>query len=795
MQFPAGLLKHRNCQRFAAATLVAIVLGVWGCQSQKGQRLTVTVENAVPLPSTARLVVTATEKTRTVLAEVATNPSTTWPVVLILDTRSFSGGDTIVEARTYDVAQNLLARGTGSVVLSRSSSISVDLVCQSLSCTASDGGVSDAPTDGASDAAGGESRSKCGNGILDPLETCDTAIPRELPGSCPQDCNDAIACTQDRQIGSACNVVCEHTEVTGTLATDGCCPAGATSATDPDCSLSCGNQTVERGEACDTGIASGPGACPLSAASCDDSDPCTQDGLISAGTCSARCSHVPIVTATAGDRCCPLGADSQSDSDCAAACGNGILEAGELCDPGILGKPMSMGACPTQASCDDGNPCTTDLLNGSGCQADCVHIPITKPAPFDGCCPSPKLGPNVDSDCAAICGNGILETGESCDKGITESLAGRCPETCSTSTVACLVNRLVGTVGDCSASCQMQALTGCSAIPDGCCPTGCGSASDPDCPATCGNGKVDPGETCDAAIANGMGSCPQSCSDGVPCTDDILIDEGSCTARCQFVTTTANRNGDGCCPSGANASLDSDCPSICGNGVVESPWETCDTATTPSSCDTGCPPADSCSRYVMGSDSSCNLACERTTISACQSGDGCCPAGAGCTVKNDTDCGVVCGNGVVDVGEACDKAISAGRAGACDASCGDGDACTIDSIRGRRESCDRVCTHTRISACASGDRCCPSGCTAETDSDCAATCGDGVVQSGETCDPRTSCPASCFDDGDACTSDQLTGSADDCTAACTHVPISRCSGTTRDGCCPTDCTRATDSDC
>jgi hypothetical protein len=69
------------------------------------------------------------------------------------------------------------------------------------------------------------------------------------------------------------------------------------------------------------------------------------------------------------------------------------------------------------------------------------------------------------------------------------------------------------------------------------------------------------------------------------------------------------------------------------------------------------------------------------------------------------------------------------------------------------------------------------------------------VEAGETCDPASTCPTGCASDGDACTVDQLVGSPDTCNAACAHVPILRCSGAQRDGCCPTECSAASDSDC
>jgi hypothetical protein len=50
-------------------------------------------------------------------------------------------------------------------------------------------------------------------------------------------------------------------------------------------------------------------------------------------------------------------------------------------------------------------------------------------------------------------------------------------------------------------------------------PENCQSPEDEDCDGfgiCCGNGKLDPGEACDTAIASGPGSCPASCGDGQP---------------------------------------------------------------------------------------------------------------------------------------------------------------------------------------------------------------------------------------------------------------------------------------
>jgi hypothetical protein len=148
---------------------------------------------------------------------------------------------------------------------------------------------------------------------------------------------------------------------------------------------------------------------------------------------------------------------------------------------------------------------------------------------------------------------------------------------------------------------------------------------------------------------------------------------------------------------------------------------------------------------------------------------------------------------VLEPGEQCDKAITAGKPGACAASCDDGNNCSDDSISGSIEDCTRTCSHASITACAAGDHCCPISCTGETDSDCVPICPNGLIESGESCDPPSSCPTSCPDDGDGCTEERLEGTPGMCNVRCLHVPRTACSGATSDQCCPTGCSARPDS--
>lgn len=637
----------------------------------------------------------------------------------------------------------------------------------------------------------------CGNGVLDRGELCDPAVATGLPGACPTTCDDGIACTLDTRVGFGCLTTCTHTEIRLAFAGDRCCPAEATRDTDPDCSATCGNGLLEAGEVCDLAIPAGrPGACPT-AQTCVDSQACTQDLLVAANTCSAQCSHQTTTQLVSGDGCCPAGATNATDTDCPIVCGNGLVEApNELCDTAIAAG--TRGSCPTPAACDDKDPCTLDIIEGAGCRAVCRRLPLTQLTSGDGCCPSGATR-SVDSDCAPVCGNGVVEPGEQCDRMIAEGMPGGCPTTCTAATDACMTRVLEGEEAACTTRCSDRPKIACGLTKDGCCPAGCTAALDADCSTTCGDGRVDPGESCDTAIETGRpGACPRACDDGQACTTDTLLSGGTCHARCAATVVTAFVTGDRCCPKGANALLDADCAPICGNQLAEGPREACDRAIAagaPGACPTDCPAIATCMRGVLiGDAATCSARCGVEQVRACLGGDGCCPAG--CNGRDDSDCPAVCGNGVLEAGEACDRARTAGAPGACAAVCDDRNACTLDLVAGRPDDCTRRCTFSEIKSCVSGDRCCPMGCTPESDRDCAqAMCGNGHVEAGETCDPPGTCPTVCPDDGDPCTRDVVVGDAARCSAACVHDAIAACSGSTMDRCCPTGCSANEDTDC
>ena len=132
----------------------------------------------------------------------------------------------------------------------------------------------------------------------------------------------------------------------------------------------------------------------------------------------------------------------------AEACGDGILDPGEQCDPGISDGE---GACPQD--CASSAECISAALVGEGCAQRCEEAPITAPVEGDGCCPEGEDAVS-DGDCEAVCGNGVVEPGELCDPESALE-AERCPETC-TSQDACVIVSLVGS--DCEAHCAEEVI-------------------------------------------------------------------------------------------------------------------------------------------------------------------------------------------------------------------------------------------------------------------------------------------------------------------------------------------------
>jgi hypothetical protein len=583
-----------------------------------------------------------------------------------------------------------------------------------------------------------------------------------------------------------------------------------------DAPVPCGNGRLDPGEMCDPAIpANMAGHCPT-LSDCNDGDVCTTDTVQgSAATCDAVCHHETITTCGPSDSCCPAGVacNHNQDPDCSPSCGNGAVETGETCDKAI--PAGQQGACPTLADCNDNNTCTSDSIVGSAdtCTAQCLHTTISTCGLREGCCPS-NCNANTDPDCSPVCGNGTVETGETCDP------PSSCPQSAAACNDgnACTVDTLGGNPSQCTAVCVHTPINACTGG-DGCCAPGCNANNDTDCTPVCGNGAVEAGETCDPPS-----SCPQNamaCDDNNSCTTDTLTGMAtSCTALCVHTPITACNNtvNDGCCPSGCNTTNDRDCNPVCGNRVVESgelcdtciirSGQTCNAVMCPAGCTTAatgfCPTLADCNdgnpcTIDTLAGTGCQQHCVHTQDTSCSpTTNGCCPSG--CNANNDPDCSPVCGNGVVEPGENCDTAIGPGLSGHCPSSaadCNDGLVCTVDAVSGT--ACAAQCTHTALTCTPGIDNCCPTGCNANNDGDCPPVCGNGVVEPGEYCDTAIpqgfagACPQSCSSTGTMCVATTLVNPGT-CQAFCSSSGgDTTC--TNGNQCCPFGCNSTNDNDC
>jgi hypothetical protein len=197
-----------------------------------------------------------------------------------------------------------------------------------------------------------------------------------------------------------------------------------------------------------------------------------------------------------------------------ALCGNGVLDAGESCDPPA--DAACPGACQPDCTCAT---CGDGLVNAPGEECDGAD---------DALCPGTC---QPDCTCAAgTCGNGVAELGEQCDGDDAAACPGACRADCTCGPVC--GNGVVEDAEECDGA-------GSTACPPAACLGDC------TCGPFCGDGVVDPGEACDGT---GAGVCPGTCEADCTCSpfcgngvreagelcdgaDDALC-PGACTSIC-----------------------------------------------------------------------------------------------------------------------------------------------------------------------------------------------------------------------------------------------------------------------
>jgi hypothetical protein len=411
-------------------------------------------------------------------------------------------------------------------------------------------------------ACGGGCRadSACDDGNVCTIDRCD-----EATGSCtvlPQPegmpCDDGDPSTT----ADVCTAgVCRGAVVTG-CAADSACDDGNGCTIDrcDEVTGTCTILPVAEGTVCDDGDprttadVCAAGVCRGTAViDCDDGDACTIDALDPA---TGVCVHTPDPTCASGctadsacddgnvctiDRCdAPTGSCTSLPVADGTACDDG--------DPRTAGDVCAFGGCRGAAvvDCDDGNECTTDVLDPA--TGACVHFPI----PLCGAACAMDWECDDQNPCttdrcdrvAPQCVNQPLADGAACDDAdpnttgdvCTAGLCHGAPAPGCTTDAQCDAGDpcAVGSCDPASAQCRV------AIVPDG---TPCDDGRPDTAGDACVNGVcVGAGLACDDANActtdsydPATGTCVHvlapdgtPCSDGDPCTWADVCHAGVC---------------------------------------------------------------------------------------------------------------------------------------------------------------------------------------------------------------------------------------------------------------------------
>ncbi|MDH5716467.1 MAG: DUF4215 domain-containing protein [Spirochaetia bacterium] len=380
-----------------------------------------------------------------------------------------------------------------------------------------------------------------------------------------------------------------------------------------------------------------------------------------------------------------------------------------------------------------------------------------------------------------VCGNGTVETGETCDDGNTVT------ERCAYGETACQV---------CNGSCNFAAgeISFCGdGVPDGSNGEGCddsnisaGDGCDADCKVetanpVCGNGSAETGEgcddgntstescvygeasctVCDASCNFTVGAVTGFCGDGTVNGTETCDDNNAVTESCAYGETSCT-----VCDASCNLTVGA-VTGFCGDGTVNGP-ETCDdNNVVTESCaygETSCSVCDASCNLTAGAvigycgDGTVNgtETCDDNNVvtESCAYGEtSCTVCAASCNLMAGALTGY-CGDGIIDGsnGEGCDDSnITAGDG--CDADCKIEAAIPVcgNGAVETGETCDD--SNTITESCAYGE----TSCTV-CDSTCNLTagavtghCGDGTVNGTETCDDNNVVTESCAYGETSCT--------------------------------------------
>jgi fibro-slime domain-containing protein len=248
----------------------------------------------------------------------------------------------------------------------------------------------------------------------------------------------------------------------------------------------CGNRLQDPTEGCDDGnTVGGDGCTPLCQVEADWICPTWGQACMN----SARCGDQKL----ASNETCDDGNTTPGDgctADCQVETGWQCRVPGKSCVP-LCGDSMII----QDETCDDGN-----AIGGDGCSSTCLLEP-------GATCPT--LGQRCT---LAVCGNGVVEAGESCDAGPLNGL-------------------FYGNAMGCSKSCTQE-------------PKCRDGATTRACDGKCGNGNVETGEACDDGNQKNGDGCSATCEleMGFTCEPMVRPDTEDClppaTGQCLRLPVT-----------------------------------------------------------------------------------------------------------------------------------------------------------------------------------------------------------------------------------------------------------------